>query len=177
MDWLKQRVYNTDPFREILAKISSGGRVVLKNVPGALPVLVADFLREAGNRPILMVAETLEDAEEYADDLTALMDLGSPCLLPGRPQFGRELTPVEQSERAEVLLALETVDAVVVYDADTPLEVVRGLVPDVLVKGADWAHDAIVGRAEVEAGGGRVVRVGLVPGRSSSSIVARIRRP
>ena len=110
MDWLKQRVYNTAPFREILEKISSGGRVVLKNVPGALPVLVADFLREAGNRPVVMVAETLEDAEEYVDDLTVLMDLGSPCLLPGRPQFGRVLTAVEQSERAEVLLALAKPD-------------------------------------------------------------------
>jgi rfaE bifunctional protein nucleotidyltransferase chain/domain len=88
---------------------------------------------------------------------------------------GRPLLP--QAERAELLLALETVDRVVLYDEDTPLEVVRALLPDVLVKGADWAHDAIVGRAEVEAAGGRVVRVPLVAGRSTSSIVERIRRP
>ena len=72
---------------------------------------------------------------------------------------GRPILP--QAERAELLLALEPVDRVVVYDEDTPLEVVRALLPDVLVKGADWAHDAIVGRAEVEAAGGRVVRVEL----------------
>ncbi len=89
---------------------------------------------------------------------------------PGRPV-------VPQRERAEVLLALEAVDAVVVYDEDTPLEVVRALLPDVLAKGSDWAHDAIVGRREVEAAGGRVVRVELLPGRSSSAIVERIRRP
>jgi rfaE bifunctional protein nucleotidyltransferase chain/domain len=88
---------------------------------------------------------------------------------------GRPILP--QAERAELLLALEAVDRVVVYDEDTPLAVVRALLPDVLVKGADWAHDAIVGRAEVEAAGGRVVRVELVAGRSTSSIVERIRRP
>ena len=88
---------------------------------------------------------------------------------------GRPLVPA--AERAEALLALESVDAVVVYDEPTPIEVVRALAPDVLVKGADWAEDAIVGRAEVEEGGGRVVRVALVPNRSTSAIVARIRRP
>ncbi len=88
---------------------------------------------------------------------------------------GRPLVPA--AERAEALRALESVDAVVVYDQETPIEVVRALGPDVLVKGADWAMDAIVGRAEVEQGGGRVVRVALVPGRSTSAIVSRIRRP
>ena len=88
---------------------------------------------------------------------------------------GRPLVP--EHERAELLLALEAVDRVVVYGEDTPIEVVRALLPDVLVKGADWAEDAIVGRAEVEAAGGRVVRAALVPGRSTTSIVERIRRP
>ena len=82
-----------------------------------------------------------------------------------------------QAERAEALRALESVDAVVIYDQETPIEVVRALRPDVLVKGADWAADAIVGRAEVEQMGGRVVRVPLVPGRSTSALVAGIRRP
>lgn len=88
---------------------------------------------------------------------------------------GRPLVPA--AERAEILLALVAVDRVVVYDEETPIEVVRALLPDVLVKGADWALDDIVGRAEVEAAGGRVVRVELVPGRSTSSIVETIRRP
>lgn len=86
---------------------------------------------------------------------------------------GRPVVP--QEERAELLLALEAVDAVVVYDEDTPLAVVRALLPDVLVKGADWAKEAIVGRAEVEAAGGRVVRVPLIPGSSTTAIVDRIR--
>jgi len=88
---------------------------------------------------------------------------------PGRPV-------VPEAERAETLLALEAVDRVVVYNEPTPIEVVKALVPDVLVKGADWAEDAIVGRAEVEAAGGKVVRVELLPGRSTTSVLERIRR-
>ncbi|HEY7409521.1 MAG TPA: D-glycero-beta-D-manno-heptose 1-phosphate adenylyltransferase [Vicinamibacteria bacterium] len=86
---------------------------------------------------------------------------------------GRPLVP--EGERAEALRALEAVDAVVVYDEPTPERVVRELAPDVLVKGADWALDEIVGRAEVEGSGGRVVRVDLVPGLSTTALLARIR--
>ena len=85
---------------------------------------------------------------------------------------GRPIVPAE--ERAEVLCALEAVTRVVVYDEDTPRAIIAALLPDVLVKGADWALDAIVGRAEVEAAGGRVVRVDVLPGRSTSAIVQRI---
>ena len=87
---------------------------------------------------------------------------------------GRPLVP--EAERAETIAALEAVDRVVVYDEDTPRGVITALGPDVLVKGADWALDAIVGREEVEVGGGRVVRVELMPGRSTTSMVSRIRR-
>jgi rfaE bifunctional protein nucleotidyltransferase chain/domain len=87
---------------------------------------------------------------------------------------GRPIVP--QEERAEVLCALEAVTRVVVYDEDTPREIITALLPDVLVKGANWAPDAIVGREEVEAAGGRVVRVDVVPGRSTTAIVDRIRQ-
>ena len=83
---------------------------------------------------------------------------------------------VAADERAEALLALEAVDRVVIYDDDTPQAVIAALLPDVLVKGADWALDRIVGRAEVEAAGGRVVRVEILPGRSTTSVLDRIRR-
>jgi rfaE bifunctional protein nucleotidyltransferase chain/domain len=85
---------------------------------------------------------------------------------------GRPLVP--EAERAETLLALEAVDRVVVYDEPTPLAVITALRPDVLVKGADWPLDQIAGRQEVEEAGGRVVRVDLVGGRSTSAIVERI---
>jgi len=86
---------------------------------------------------------------------------------------GRPLVP--EAERAETLLALEAVDRVVLYDEPTPLAVVKALAPEVLVKGADWAEDAIVGREEVEAAGGSVVRVPMVPGRSTTALLERIR--
>ena len=86
---------------------------------------------------------------------------------------GRPL--ISESERAETVAALEAVDRVVIYDEDTPLSLITAVEPDVLVKGADWPLDAIVGREEVERGGGRVVRVELLPGRSTTSIVARIK--
>jgi len=81
-----------------------------------------------------------------------------------------------EGERAEVLAALAAVDAVVIFDEDTPLEIVTALQPDVLVKGADWAAEAIVGRDVVEARGGRVVRVAMADGYSTTSIIERLRR-
>ncbi len=78
-----------------------------------------------------------------------------------------------EQERAEALLALECVDRVLVYDDDTPLETLKALRPDVLVKGADWALDQIIGRAEIEADGGRVVRVPLVPDRSTTGLIQK----
>ena len=80
-----------------------------------------------------------------------------------------------EQERAELLSALACVDAVVVFDEDTPFEIVSAIQPDVLVKGADWAADAIVGRDVVEARGGRVVRITLAPGYSTTSILQRAR--
>lgn len=81
-----------------------------------------------------------------------------------------------ESERAEVLAALEAVDAVVVFDEDTPHDVIAAIQPDVLVKGADWPEDGIVGRDIVEARGGVVVRVPIEPGYSTSAIVEKIRQ-
>jgi D-beta-D-heptose 7-phosphate kinase/D-beta-D-heptose 1-phosphate adenosyltransferase len=87
------------------------------------------------------------------------------------------LRPVtHELERTELLLALEAVDRVVVYDEPTPIAVIRALRPDVLVKGADWPLDQIVGREDVEGAGGRVVRVEILPGRSTSGILERIRK-
>jgi len=85
----------------------------------------------------------------------------------------RPVTP--EDERAELVAALACVDAAVVFDEDTPHELIAALQPDVLVKGADWADDAIVGRDIVEARGGRVVRVPLEPGYATTAIIERIR--
>ena len=81
----------------------------------------------------------------------------------------------DESERAELLVALDCVDAVVLFDEDTPADIIRALQPDVLVKGADWAADRIVGRDTVEARGGRVVRVTVEEGYSTSALVQKVR--
>lgn len=78
-------------------------------------------------------------------------------------------------ERAEVLLALACVDAVVIFKEDTPYEVISTIQPDVLVKGADWGPDNIIGRDVVEARGGKVVRVELAPGYSTSQLIRKAR--
>jgi D-beta-D-heptose 7-phosphate kinase/D-beta-D-heptose 1-phosphate adenosyltransferase len=87
------------------------------------------------------------------------------------------LRPIlSQDERAEIVAALEMVDYVVIFDEPTPAEIVKELLPDVLVKGGDWGHDEIVGRQTVEEGGGRVVRVPPLPGCSTSRIISTICR-
>ena len=86
---------------------------------------------------------------------------------------GRPVIPA--GERAEILASLECVDAVVVFEDLTPQKVIAALLPDVLVKGGDWPGNQIVGRAEVEAAGGRVVLVDTVPGYSTKEILKRIR--
>lgn len=87
---------------------------------------------------------------------------------------GRPINP--EAERAEVLAALACVDAVVIFDEDTPAEIIRAVQPDILVKGADWPADQIVGRDTVEARGGRVVLMEVEQGHSTTSILERIRR-
>ena len=79
--------------------------------------------------------------------------------------------------RARMLAGLAAVDCVVLFDEDTPLSLIQALAPDVLVKGSDYAREAIVGADWVEARGGRVVRVPLVPGFSTTSLVERLRAP
>lgn len=81
-----------------------------------------------------------------------------------------------ERDRAEVLAALAVVDAVVVFDEDDPYAIISAIQPDVLVKGADWAEDRIIGRDLVEARGGQVVRIAFAPGYSTTSMIERIRR-
>ncbi|HET7789209.1 MAG TPA: D-glycero-beta-D-manno-heptose 1-phosphate adenylyltransferase [Gemmatimonadales bacterium] len=88
---------------------------------------------------------------------------------------GPERPVVAAEDRARVLAALACVDAVVLFDDDTPLQLIRRLRPDVLVKGADYRPEAIVGATEVESWGGRVVRVPLLAGRSTTDLVRRLR--
>ena len=80
-----------------------------------------------------------------------------------------------EAERAEVITALASVDAAVIFDEDTPHDIITAIQPDVLVKGADWAADRIVGRDTVEARGGVVIRVPVEEGHSTTGVLKKLR--
>ena len=80
---------------------------------------------------------------------------------------------ISETERAELAAGLAAVDAVTLFEEDTPRELIAALVPDILVKGADWAH-WIAGREEVEAAGGNVLALSLEPGYSTTGIVEKL---
>jgi rfaE bifunctional protein nucleotidyltransferase chain/domain len=114
----------------------------------------------------------LEQARGLGDILIlALNSDASVCRMkgPSRPT-------ISEGERAEMALALEAVDAVVLFEEDTPRELIAEVLPDILIKGADWSH-FIAGREEVEAAGGRVLTVALEPGYSTTNLVERILQP
>jgi D-beta-D-heptose 7-phosphate kinase/D-beta-D-heptose 1-phosphate adenosyltransferase len=113
----------------------------------------------------------LQDARKLGD--TLIVGLNGDESVRRNKGSDRPITP--EHERAEVLAALACVDAVVVFREDTPDAIIRSIQPDVLVKGADWPADQIVGRDTVEARGGRVVLIPVEQGYSTTSIVERIR--
>ena len=113
----------------------------------------------------------LEQARQMGDVL--IVGLNSDASV--RQLKGPNRPVIPEADRAEILSALESVDAVVTFDELTPREVISRLLPDVLVKGGDWPGDQIVGREEVEAAGGRVVSIPLVQGYSTSAILQKIR--
>jgi len=112
----------------------------------------------------------LQDARRLGDALVVAVNSDRSVRAIKGP--ARPLNP--EYERAEVLAALACVDAVIIFDEDTPLEIIRHLQPDVLVKGADWHATAIVGRDIVEGRGGRVIRIPLAEGYSTSAIIKKI---
>jgi D-beta-D-heptose 7-phosphate kinase/D-beta-D-heptose 1-phosphate adenosyltransferase len=114
----------------------------------------------------------LEQARTMAEALVVGVNTDASARRLGKG-VGRPYVP--ESERALLVAALESVDAVCLFDEDTPERLVAELVPDVLVKGADYAKDQVAGRDIVEAAGGRVELVPLVEGRSTTDLVRRIR--
>ncbi len=115
--------------------------------------------------------ESLETARALGDVL--IVGINSDASVRALKGPGRPVIPAE--ERAEILASLESVDAVLIFDELTPQRAIAALLPDVLVKGEDWPGNQIVGRAEVEAAGGKVVRVEVVQGYSTSEMLKKIR--
>ena len=143
--------------RVALAVHERGGKVVFTN--GVFDLLHPGHVRY------------LRDARALGDAL--IVGLNSDRSVRANKGAERPITP--ERERAEILLALECVDAVAIFDEDTPAEIIKRVQPDVLVKGADWGPDTIVGRDTVEARGGRVVRMPMIEGYSTTELVRRVR--
>jgi D-beta-D-heptose 7-phosphate kinase/D-beta-D-heptose 1-phosphate adenosyltransferase len=116
--------------------------------------------------------ELLERARSEGDSLVVGLNSDRSVRSLGK---GSDRPFVAEAARARLLAALEAVSCVVLFDQPTPLELITALEPDVLVKGADYARDQIVGADLVERRGGRVVRVQLVAGYSTTTLVERLR--
>ena len=161
-------------------KIHGSGTANVRSMAEAVRVVERE--RAAGRRIVFTngVFDLLHPGHvRYLRDARALGDVlvvGLNADASVRRNKGPERPINREEERAEVLAALSVVDLVVVFDEDTPAEIISRLQPDVLVKGADWPADQIVGRDTVEARGGRVVRVPVEQGYSTTAIVERIRR-
>jgi rfaE bifunctional protein nucleotidyltransferase chain/domain len=114
---------------------------------------------------------TLEEARSLGDILLVAINTDA-SVQRGK---GPERPIIPQQERAEVLAALECVDHVTFFDDATPLALIAALLPDVLVKGADWGPGEVVGETEVLAAGGRVERAPITPGYSTTAMIERAR--
>ena len=135
----------------------TGGRVVFTN--GVFDLLHPGHVRY------------LADARALGDAL--IVAINSDRSVQANKGPSRPINP--QDERAELIAALQCVDAVTIFDEETPYTLIAAVQPDVLVKGADWSADHIVGRDMVEARGGQVVRIPLAKGFSSTALVEKVR--
>lgn len=143
--------------RRVLELKSQGKRVVFTN--GCFDLLHPGHTRY------------LTDARKLGGAL--LVALNSDASVRELKGPNRPVTP--EAERAEIVAALSTVDYVTIFDDLTPQRIIERMLPQVLVKGADWGPDEIVGRKEVEAAGGQVVSIPLVKGYSTSALIEAIR--
>ena len=170
---------------EVMAELDAGHRITA-SFPGAINLSEARSLRETWAREGLSVGFTngcfdilhaghvvlLRQAAQTCDRLiVALNTDASVSALKGPDR------PVQsENVRASVMAAIKGVDAVILFGEATPLEAIRELQPDVLVKGADYAEDQIVGADIVKARGGRIVRVGLIDGQSTTRVIEKSRK-
>jgi len=154
----RDKIYSLNELEDVLVLYrNTGGRIVFTN--GCFDIM------HAGH------AQYLEEARAMGDVLIVAMNSDASVRRlkgPKRPVIG-------QQDRALMLAALESVDYVVIFEEDTPYEVIKILEPDLLVKGGDWTPDQIVGADIVLARGGEVKSLPFRPGLSTSSIIERIR--
>jgi rfaE bifunctional protein nucleotidyltransferase chain/domain len=152
-------VFTKEQTLALVAQLRESGRIIVFT-NGAFDLLHPGHVRY------------LQHARRLGDRL--IVGVNSDRSVRANKGVGRPITG--EAERAEIVGALACVDGVVVFEEDTPYEIISAIQPDILVKGADWAEDAIIGRDIVEARGGSVIRVAIEPGYSTSSMIERIRR-
>ena len=154
-----KKIKNLSQMKTILARLKArGGKIVFTN--GCFDILHVGHVRY------------LKKAKSLGDILIIGLNTDRSVKI----IKGDKRPVVPEKERAEVLSALEFVDYVVFFEELDPLRLIEALKPDVLVKGADWSKDKIVGREIVKNLGGRVVRVPMVPGASSTGLIEKIRK-
>jgi rfaE bifunctional protein nucleotidyltransferase chain/domain len=152
------RVLTQADTRALVARLRAAGqRIVFTN--GVYDVLHPGHVRY------------LQQARALGDALIVGVNADASVRRNKGPQ--RPINP--EAERAEVIAALDCVDAAVLFDEDTPADIIRLVQPDILVKGADWPADQIVGRDTVEARGGRVVLMPVEQGYSTTSIIDKVK--
>jgi len=144
--------------RQVAAWRDSGRQVVFTN--GVFDILHPGHVRY------------LQQARRFGEALVVGINTDGSV----RRNKGSSRPIVPEAERAEAIAAVSAVDAVVLFDEDTPAAIIEAVQPDVLVKGADWPADQIVGRDTVEGRGGRVERIAVEDGYSSTAIIEQIRR-
>jgi rfaE bifunctional protein nucleotidyltransferase chain/domain len=153
----KEKIKKIRSLKAIVAKLKSRGKkVVFTN--GCFDILHVGHIRY------------LTEAKKKGDVLIVGLNTDRSV----RAIKGDKRPIVREAERAEVMAALEFVNYVILFDEPDPLRLIEELKPNVLVKGADWAKSRIVGAEAVERAGGRVVRVRLVPGASSTNVIEKI---
>ncbi len=153
----RKKIKKIEELKEIIARVKARGKkVVFTN--GCFDILHLGHIRY------------LKKASSLGDILVVGLNTDRSV----RQIKGEKRPIIPQKERAEVLAALEFVDYVVLFDEPDPFSLIEKVKPTILVKGADWPKDKIIGREVVEKVGGRVVRIPLVPGVSSSGVIERI---
>ena len=152
-----EKIKKVKPLQDILARLKARGkRIVFTN--GCFDILHVGHIRY------------LRRAKTFGDILVIGLNTDrSVRRIKGDPR-----PVVSEKERAEILAALEFVDFVTLFDENDPFRLIQFLKPHILVKGADWPKNQIIGRQIVEEYGGRVVRIPLVPGASSTGIIEKI---
>lgn len=154
---MKKKLITLKGFTRKLKELRAGGRnIVFTN--GCFDILHAGHVRY------------LSKSRAQGDLL--VLGLNSDKSVRKIKDKGRPIVP--EAERAELLAALECIDFIILFDDETPIKLITAIKPDILVKGADWKHGQIVGEDVVKASGGKVKRITLVKGRSTTNVIKKI---